>query len=309
MLLIRKIGAVVLLVAAVWVWFNLAPAAEPDHSSVRLSINAADDRNNAGAQGAPQQAVVNGWTNLAYQELISEQLDTNASYSHRDDRAPAMLGLCVAGIALLALTSSGRGEQTARPIASTAHGDSPDASTLVTSSASPSPGPGSVIAPSEAHADVNTTLPATPRKPSKKMWVWIATGAVTMAAAAGFLITRGEVSEPVRTVCDQLKSGDIVGAEASITAGDPDLADQFDTIGFLAVDQERRQSDLKTLVPPTVTGKDDFVQSQIDNLDEAWTTCSDADRDFPRVGSSQYQGVHDQVVSDAGNRWDLDGPG
>lgn len=107
MAIVRKVGAAVLLVAAVWVWFNLSPAVQPDHRGARSSINAEDDLNNANTEGAPQQAVVNGWTNLQYEELISKQLDTNASAGLRDDRPPAMLGLCVAGIALIALTTPG----------------------------------------------------------------------------------------------------------------------------------------------------------------------------------------------------------
>lgn len=102
--IVRRIGAVALLAAAVAVWFGMAPES-PDHSVKISSIESGDDANNALTEGAPQQTVVNGWTNLEYLRLISKQMDEASSAPVRDDRPEAMLGLCVAGIALLALTS------------------------------------------------------------------------------------------------------------------------------------------------------------------------------------------------------------
>lgn len=106
--MVRRIGAVALLAAAIAVWFGMAPDS-PDNSKLISSIESGDDANNTIAEGAPQQAVVNGWTNLEYLHLISKQLDEASSAEVRDDRPEAMLGLCVAGIALLALTNPSLG--------------------------------------------------------------------------------------------------------------------------------------------------------------------------------------------------------
>ena len=63
LLLIRRVGAVVLAAAAMWVVFNLTPADTTSYQDYRVAAAMADDRaNQSGAQGAPQQAVVNGWT-------------------------------------------------------------------------------------------------------------------------------------------------------------------------------------------------------------------------------------------------------
>lgn len=104
MTLIRRLGAVTLLAAVIAVWFGMAPEV-PNHASQIARIEATDDSNNARTAGAPQQAVVNGWTTIEYLQLLAQQSDELASASVRDDRPGAMLGLCVAGIALLALTS------------------------------------------------------------------------------------------------------------------------------------------------------------------------------------------------------------
>lgn len=100
MTLVRRIGAVVLLAAAVAVWFGLAPEAQEAAQELR-SIERRDDGNSALADSAPQQAVVNGWTANDYLELIVE-LDAGED---RDERPAAMVGLCLAGICLMALTS------------------------------------------------------------------------------------------------------------------------------------------------------------------------------------------------------------
>ncbi|WP_157719907.1 hypothetical protein [Microlunatus sagamiharensis] len=90
----------ILLLAAAAVWFGMAPEA-PDPASTIAVIERTDDANNANASGAPQQAVVNGWTTIDYLRLLAQQSD---AASARQDRSTAMLTLCVAGIALLALT-------------------------------------------------------------------------------------------------------------------------------------------------------------------------------------------------------------
>ena len=103
----RRVGALVLVAAAVAVWFGLAPSDDdaPNHRSDRAAIESSDDGNNALTSGAPQQEVVNGWTTIAYLKLVSEQLDDNAAPEATDERPAAMLGLCVIGIGLLAATT------------------------------------------------------------------------------------------------------------------------------------------------------------------------------------------------------------
>ena len=113
MTIIRRVGAVVLLAAGVAVWFGLAPqeVETPDNESSRDSINETDDGNNILTDGAPQQSVVNGWTTIDYLELLSEQLDEAAAHDEdmADQRPAALLGLCLAGICLIAATPSAGG--------------------------------------------------------------------------------------------------------------------------------------------------------------------------------------------------------
>lgn len=106
MILVRRIGATILIVAALAVWFGMAPDSDaaPNNSSAVASIEAEDDANNALAEGAPQQTVVNGWTTINYLNLLSEQVDEAAAPETGDQRTTAMLGLCVLGIALIAFT-------------------------------------------------------------------------------------------------------------------------------------------------------------------------------------------------------------
>jgi hypothetical protein len=109
LLLIRRVGALVLVAAALFIWFGKAP--HPSHginpTGVAAAIEAQDNANNARTAGAPQQAVVNGWTSNDYLRLISKQLDTNRYGPVRDVRPAELLVLGVFGIALLAFTSPG----------------------------------------------------------------------------------------------------------------------------------------------------------------------------------------------------------
>src|SRR4051794_2615515 len=104
---VRRVGALALVVAAVGVWFGLNPTGPTalDHGSPRADIESTDSANNARAEGAPQQTVVNGWTTNDYLALLSTQLDEASAPPEQDLRPAAMLGLCVVGIALIALTS------------------------------------------------------------------------------------------------------------------------------------------------------------------------------------------------------------
>lgn len=107
----RRWGAVVLLLAALAVWFGMAPESA-DPAATRDEIETTDEANNVRAEGAPQQAVVNGWTELDYSALISEQLETSAAEAAR---STAMLGLGVAGICLLAATGARAAPTNTRP--------------------------------------------------------------------------------------------------------------------------------------------------------------------------------------------------
>jgi hypothetical protein len=110
-LIARRVGAAALVLAALGVWFGMQPETDdaPNYANDVAAIEASDDANNEIADGAPQQEVVNGWTTTAYLSLLSKQAEEAAAPAPRDDRPAAMLGLCVAGIALLAATTPGIG--------------------------------------------------------------------------------------------------------------------------------------------------------------------------------------------------------
>jgi hypothetical protein len=89
MVLVRRVGYALIALAAIGVWLFMAPQpGETVAQDKRVSqINDEDDANNAMTEGAPQQEVVNGWTSVAYLELISDQLNTTPE----PDRRPAAL--------------------------------------------------------------------------------------------------------------------------------------------------------------------------------------------------------------------------
>jgi hypothetical protein len=104
--LVRRIGAIVLGVAAIVVWFAMAPDASSDRSPDIESALNDFDANNARTQGAPQQQVVNGWVAKDLLTVIAEQ--QNASVA--DERLPALAVLLVFGLALHLATSTRPGE-------------------------------------------------------------------------------------------------------------------------------------------------------------------------------------------------------
>ncbi|MGX5654356.1 hypothetical protein ACWKWC_06235 [Geodermatophilus nigrescens] len=109
MILARRVGAVVLALAAVVVWFAMAPEDRSSDISRALSEYSL---NEAMTQGAPQQQVVNGWVAKDLLTIIAEQQNDVAS----DERLPALAGLLVIGVALHAFTSPRRsGDQAAAP--------------------------------------------------------------------------------------------------------------------------------------------------------------------------------------------------
>jgi hypothetical protein len=100
--LVRRIGAVVLAVAAVVVWFAMAPSESSDRSGDIAGALAEYELNEARTQGAPQQQVVNGWVAKDLLTVIAEQQNEDGS----DDRLPALGVLVVLGLALHLATSA-----------------------------------------------------------------------------------------------------------------------------------------------------------------------------------------------------------
>jgi hypothetical protein len=96
MLLARRIGAVVLAVAAVVIWFVMAPDDSSGSSSDVSRALAEYELNEARTEGAPQQQVVNGWVAKDLLAIIAEQQDQAVS----DERLPALVVLLVFGLAL-----------------------------------------------------------------------------------------------------------------------------------------------------------------------------------------------------------------
>jgi hypothetical protein len=80
---------VILVLAAIALWFGMAP--EDSYEDVRADIESTDDLNNASTDGAPQQAVVNGWTTIDYLELLSIQQEES------DDRRDSLFLLALVG--------------------------------------------------------------------------------------------------------------------------------------------------------------------------------------------------------------------
>lgn len=99
-LTIRRIGATLLAAAAVWIMVALAPqdtVTATDITKVMLD----DTLNQARTEGAPQQAVVNGWTARDLLELTAKQ-----GVEGRDHRPAALLMLLVLGMCLALTTTA-----------------------------------------------------------------------------------------------------------------------------------------------------------------------------------------------------------
>lgn len=93
-LLVRRLGALVLAIAAALVMVALAPndsVTAADISSVMFE----DNLNQGRTEGAPQQSVVNGWTARDLLELTATQ-----GVEARDHRPAALLTLLVLGVCL-----------------------------------------------------------------------------------------------------------------------------------------------------------------------------------------------------------------
>jgi hypothetical protein len=139
MIIARRVGAAVLAVAAVAVWFLMAPEVVAAQVQKPLQDRSAEidralsdyEQNNDLASSAPQQQVVNGWAEKDLLDVIAEQLnDANtrelapAPVNPRDDRVPALAGLLVLGLALALVTTPSRRE---KPVAARASGMAPPA--------------------------------------------------------------------------------------------------------------------------------------------------------------------------------------
>lgn len=80
---LQLVIAGLLALSALMIWAGMSP--EESYADLRASIEDLDDANNQQAQGAPQQAVVNGWTTIEYLNLLSTQQEQS------DDRRDALI--------------------------------------------------------------------------------------------------------------------------------------------------------------------------------------------------------------------------
>ena len=99
--LVRRAGAIVLALAAIVVWFAMAPDDSEDRSSDISRVLAEYELNETRTQGAPQQQVVNGWVAKDLLTIIAEQQNESIS----DERLPALAVLVILGLALHIATS------------------------------------------------------------------------------------------------------------------------------------------------------------------------------------------------------------
>src|SRR3712207_2369203 len=140
MLIVRRLGAATLAIAAVAVWFLMAPEeAHPpvvqaqqgvtDRSAEIARALSTADLNEITANSAPQQQVVNGWAAKDLLAILAEQQNEALTRDEvpppvppvtpNDERIPALAGLLVLGLALGLITArpqavtDGRRERTA----------------------------------------------------------------------------------------------------------------------------------------------------------------------------------------------------
>jgi hypothetical protein len=130
MIAFRRVGLAVLAVAAVAVFFVLAPdssGSEPsiftaDYSELVQQALSDSDANNVRAEGAPQQQVVNGWVARDLLSIIAlEQNElveaARTAQADPDDRPAALLVITVLAIALWGATIT---PATSAPLVATA---------------------------------------------------------------------------------------------------------------------------------------------------------------------------------------------
>ncbi len=122
---VRRAGAAILALAAIAVWFLMAPE-EPEIPVVQTQEQVADrsreiaealsdyELNETLTQGAPQQAVVNGWVTKDLLTIMASQQNDALTREEipppvppvapGDGRIPALVGLLVLGLALAVAT-------------------------------------------------------------------------------------------------------------------------------------------------------------------------------------------------------------
>ncbi len=97
---IRRIGAAILAVAAIIVFFALAPKGGVSAGDI-AGVMAGDAINQATADSAPKQTVVNGWTARDLLELIAKQ-----GVAAHDPRPAALLLIGVLALCLFLATTA-----------------------------------------------------------------------------------------------------------------------------------------------------------------------------------------------------------
>ena len=125
----RRAGLVVLAIAAGWVWFNLEPlpivptlSGTEINRLVGLALSDSE-ANEALADSAPQQQVVNGWVARDLLQILvsaqAAQLDTLAQVDARqDERVPALIGLLAVAFCWWGLFSPSRRREPMSPVTS-----------------------------------------------------------------------------------------------------------------------------------------------------------------------------------------------
>lgn len=97
----RRMGAVLLIVAALGIWFGMAPTSNAYKGDVKSALRLAT-LNEATADSAPQQQVVNGWAARDLLAIIArEQADS-------DERQAALTGLLIVAVGLALVTARPR---------------------------------------------------------------------------------------------------------------------------------------------------------------------------------------------------------
>jgi hypothetical protein len=135
-IVVRRIGALALAVAAVLVWFLMKPdvPATPTAQAQESVRNRSSDISKALstyelnedlASSAPQQQVVNGWVEKDLLQIIAEQQNDAVTRPEvpqvvtpvvpPDERIPALVGLVVLGVALFMATTPRNAAVDTRP--------------------------------------------------------------------------------------------------------------------------------------------------------------------------------------------------
>lgn len=94
----RVVGAVLIVGATAGVWFGMAPETSGTDFVSQIDAAMAEEASNQEmTDGAPQQAVVNGWVARDLLEIIATQ---GAAGPAQDERPAALIAIGVLGLAL-----------------------------------------------------------------------------------------------------------------------------------------------------------------------------------------------------------------